>query len=251
VAESVRETAILITGAASGIGRATAIALGLAGRRVIVCDWLEGAARETCAQVERAGGEAELERLDLRDAGAIAAMVARAVPAHGLAAIIHSAAFVPQQSFRAATLSDFEQVMTVNVRAAFVLAKAGASVMADRGGSLVFLTSGAGLLASAADLFQLDFSLYGASKAALDRWALGIAAELLESGIAVTTITPRAFVATPGTARLDLGKAPPMKRVEVDEVGRAVAWLASEPRLDLAGQRLSAVEFGSAWGLPA
>src|SRR3546814_2443666 len=74
------------------------------------------------------------------------------------------------------------------------------------------------------------FALYGASKAALDRFAAGIAPDLAATGIAVTTITPGAFVETPGTAAIDMSDAADLGRIDVDRVGAAVAWLAAAPR---------------------
>src|SRR3546814_20198601 len=80
-------------------------------------------------------------------------------------------------------------------------------------GSLIFLTSGAGAVAGAADPFMRPFALYGASKAALDRFAAGIAPDLAATGIAVTTITPGAFVETPGTPASDISDAADLGRI--------------------------------------
>src|SRR3546814_9392428 len=137
--------------------------------------------------------------------------------------------------------------MAVNLRAAFVLARAGTQAM-QGDGSLIFLTSGAGAVAGAADPFMRPFALYGASKAALDRFAAGIAPDLAATGIAVTTITPGAFVETPGTTAIDMSDAADLGRIDVDRVGAAVAWLAAAPRLEHAGARLDAKLFGRDWG---
>ena len=240
-------SAIIVTGGGSGIGRAAAVELGRAGRHVIVCDRRAPAAEESCDLVAAAGGTAEPAIVDLSDAVATRAMVARAGQIPGLGAVVHSAGLFPQRSFADSTLDDLDAVMTVNFRAAFVLAKAARAAM-TAGGALIFLTSGAGLLDAAGDPLQRAFSLYGASKAALDRWALGLAAELAESGIAVSTLTPGAVVDTPGTAQVDAPGFDDLPRIAPEAVGRALAWLAVNPRLALAGRRLNALEFGKSWG---
>src|SRR3546814_17543666 len=78
-------------------------------------------------------------------------------------------------------------------------------------------------LAGAADPFMRPFALYGASKAALDRFAAGTAPDLAATGIAVTTITPGAFVETPGAAAIDLRDAADLGRIDVDRAGAAGA----------------------------
>lgn len=236
---------VIVTGSAFGIGRETAIALGQDGCRVILCDIARDALQDIAARVADAGGEPIPMPLDLRDAAATIDMVAAA---GRIDAIVHSAGLFPQLSFADSTLDAFDRVMAVNLRAAFVLAKAGADAMATGGGSLVFLTSGAGLIEMVSHPWQRDFALYGASKAALDRWALGSAHELAARGIAVTTITPGAFVRTAGTAGIALPATGDLAEIAAGAVGRAVAWLAREPRMALAGRRLSAMEFGDTWG---
>lgn len=240
-------TAVIVTGAGAGIGRAAAIECCRAGDHVIACDRLADRAAETCDLVKAAGGSVSREVVDLRDAAAAARMVERAASAHAIKALVHSAALFPRLSFAQASPADFDDVMAVNFRAAFILAKACVPVM-TRGGSLVFLTSGAGLIECADDPFQRPFSLYGASKAALDRWVRGIAGELSELGIAACTLTPGAVVDTPGVAAVRDDSFAGIATIDAGAVGSALAWLTAEPRLALAGQRLSAVEFGRNWG---
>lgn len=240
--------AVIVTGAAAGIGRETAIALGVTGRTVVLCDIDANRLDAVAAQVRDAGGDPIVFSADLRDERAVGELVRATVSRRPLGGIVHSAGLFPQLSFAESELHDLDAVMAVNFRAAFALAKAGAAAMSGNGGALVFLTSGAGLLEMASDPFQQRFSLYGASKAALDRWALGIARELSEAGVAVSTITPGAFVRTSGTSRLDLETMQDLQEINASTVGRAVAWLASKPRMHLAGRRLSAVDFGTSWG---
>lgn len=238
---------ILVTGAASGIGLATARRVIDAGHFVIGVD----VDRDGLAvAAERLGARFDPRPHDLTDALATAELVVGLGDEVGLRAIVHSAALFPQADLAETDIAMWDRVMAVNIRAAFVLAKAGMSAM-PAGGSLVLLTSGAGGLAAAADPFQRRFLAYGASKAALDRFAAGIAVDLAPSNIVVNTISPGAFVETGGTSLVDLAAAPDIVRIDVDRVGQAVAWLASTPRVELAGMRLTATGFGRDWGAVA
>lgn len=227
---------IVVTGAASGIGRAVVTELRAAGRDVLALDIDQNGLRSLGAQ-----GVA-IAWIDLTDAAGLQRVLEGRVD--GLAAIVHCAALFPQLTFAQSELADLDRIFAVNFRAAFVLCKAAAGLMA-RGGSIVLLTSGAGLMDAAQDPFQRPFALYGSSKAALDRWALGVASELAENGIVLTTITPGAFVRTPGTSGIDPGGMP---EIEVERVAKAAAWLAREPRHQFVGRRVSAAEFGICWG---
>jgi 3-oxoacyl-[acyl-carrier protein] reductase len=237
----------LVTGAGSGIGRAAACAMARERLEIVACDIDGDAAAETAARIVSTGRRARPLALDVRDDLALTGALRALANEAPLASVVHSAALFPQRSFAQSSLDEFDNVLAVNFRAAFVLAKCAAALMPS-GGSLVFLTSGAGLLESARDPFQRDFSVYGASKAALDRWAIGVADELLAQGVVITLLTPGAFVRTNGTRSVNLAHVPGLVEIEPSAVGEAIAWLASEPRHSLAGSRLSAVEFRRTWG---
>jgi 3-oxoacyl-[acyl-carrier protein] reductase len=237
----------LVTGAGSGIGRAAAVALARERVEIVACDIDARAAAETAASIVSNGQRARALTLDVRDDLAVVEALRALASEAPLASVVHSAALFPQQSFAQTSLDELDNVLAVNFRAAFVLAKSAAALMPS-GGSLVFLTSGAGLIESARDPFQREFSVYGASKAALDRWAIGVTDELLTQGIVVTLITPGAFVRTSGTRSIKLSHAAGLVEIQSAAVGEAIAWLAHEPRAALAGARLSAAEFRRTWG---
>ncbi|RYD59930.1 MAG: SDR family oxidoreductase [Sphingomonadales bacterium] len=230
----------IVTGAGAGIGRATALALSARGWHVLFCDIDGEAAAQAAAE---AGGNAVSIGVDVTDDAALADMVASAAD---LAAIVHCAALFPRIDLANTAIADFDRVTAVNVRAAVQLTLLAAPAMPG-GGALVFLTSGSGLLASASDPFQRGFALYGASKAALDRWVAGAAAELAPSGIFASTITPGAFVETPGLARTGATPAPGAATISAERVAEAVVRLAEDRSGIFAGQRLSAATFGESW----
>lgn len=246
-AERGEQRVAVVSGAAAGIGRATALALARAGFEVYANDVGEAA----LASLVREGTDAAIRPVvgNVADERDVARLIEIIRGRSGrLDALIHSAGVFPRLSFALSTIADLDRVMGVNFRGAFLLASQAAPVMARHGGAMVFLTSGSGSLSALADPMQAEFSLYGASKAALDRWALGVAPELARSGVAVNTITPGAFVLTPGVAALGLKESGERPSISAEAVAEAVAWLAGSPPGGPCGQRLAATDFPHAWG---
>lgn len=232
---------IIITGAGAGIGRATAIALGTRGWRVVACDIDGGAAARTAADT---GGGAIAVEADVTNDAALKDVVDRTPEM--LSAIVHCAALFPRIALKDTGMATFDRVMAVNLRAAVQLTLLATHRM-KQGGALIFLTSGSGLLSAASDPFQRGFALYGASKAALDRWVAGVAPELAESGIFASTITPGAFVETPGLARTGVAPPPDAKKITAEAVADAIVRLAEDCSGRFSGQRLSAADYGEGW----
>ena len=221
------------------------MALALAARawRVVMCDVDGDALARTTAAV---GGDAVAIEADIASDEALAAMVRRAEQGGPLGAVIHCAAIFPRIDLADTCIADFDRVMAVNLRAAVQLTLHAASAMRD-GGALVFLTSGSGLMTAAGDPFQQGFALYGASKAALDRWVAGVAGELAPAGIFASTITPGAFVETPGLSRAGVTPPPGASTITAERVAEAITRLVEDRSGIYAGKRLSAAAFGQSW----
>src|SRR3569623_3441536 len=212
----------IVTGAGAGIGRAVTLALAARGRRVLARDSDGPAAARVAAE---AGGDATAASVDVTDDAARRDMIARAAAAGLIGAVVHCAALFPRIDLPETSITDFDRVMAVNLRAAVQLTLHARRAMPG-GGALVFLTSGSGLMAAAAAPFQRGFALYGASKAALARWVAGVAHELAPTGIFASTITPGAFVETPGLRRT--GIAPPAGAATI-AAGRVAEAVFDEP----------------------
>ncbi len=229
----------IVTGAAAGIGRAVALALAARGWRLVLGDCDAAAVLEVA---EQAGAAALALSGDLTEDDAPAALVSRAGEQGMLAGIVHCAALFPRLALQDTRIADFDRVMAINLRVAVQLTLCGAREMTG-GGALVFLTSGSGLLSAATDPFQRGFALYGASKAALDRWVAGVAGELAEAGVFANTITPGAFVETPGLAGQGITPPPGAETISADQVAQAVVRLVEDRSGRFAGERLSAARF--------
>jgi NAD(P)-dependent dehydrogenase (short-subunit alcohol dehydrogenase family) len=233
----------IVTGGAAGIGREACHTLAETGF-AIVCADIDGARAESAADEVRKTG---------RNAAAIGGDVSRetiwgeilktAEMLGPLEVLVSNAAIFPRLAFADTRVEDFDRVMAVNLRAAFI----GASVCVPQlrktgGGALVFMTSGSGLATAVANPMQIGFSLYGASKAALDRWVTGIAPELSPMGIAANLLCPGLPVATEGFNKLALGGEAPSGTISARRVAEVIARLAKR-RPPHTGGRFTASEF--------
>src|SRR6266498_2963179 len=167
----------LVTGASSGLGRATAVAIALAG-----------------AEVRRVGGRALVLVADLADAEALVGAVARAVDAFGrIDVLVNAAGTDVPGPVAELTVQDWDRVLAVNLRAPFVLAKAALPHMRAAGrGTIVNVSSVAGKRGWA------NAAAYCASKFALTGLTQALAAEGRPHGIRACVIYPGAMATSWG-----------------------------------------------------
>jgi NAD(P)-dependent dehydrogenase (short-subunit alcohol dehydrogenase family) len=182
---------VLVTGAASGIGRATAIRFAQEGAAVGLLDRNEQGMRETA---ELIGGGAQIlcETADLADEATTVEAVRRIAAWKGrLDVVVNVAGVEAAEEFLDAPRSDWDLLIQVNLRGPYVVAREGARVMIERGsGAIVNVSSALGLVA--------DPSLitYCATKGGLTAMTRALALKLAPHGIRVNTISPGG-VATP------------------------------------------------------
>ena len=177
----------LVTGAASGIGRATAIALANEGCSVVVADMNEPGAAETVAMIESAGGQAAAVQVDVTKRADIERMVAFAASTFGGLDIAHNNAGIgtPRPRFPDARPEDWERTMTVDLWAVIACVQAEVPAMRKRGGGVIVNTASmAGIIPYAPD------PIYNAAKHGVVGLTRGMAALKLEDNIRVNCICP-------------------------------------------------------------
>ena len=209
--------AALVTGAGSGIGRATAARLLREGARVALTDLdpdlVEPAARDVLA----AGGDALARRLDVREESDWESVIAKVVERWGgLDIAVLNAGISFAKPITDTTLEEWRHVHAINLDGVFLGTKHAVAAMraAGHGGSIVIVSSASGLKASA------GASAYASSKGALRSFARSVALECAADGIRVNGVYP-AGVVTP------MWKSMPFfARLEAEHGGEAGAWTA-------------------------
>ena len=150
----------LVTGAASGIGRAIAVMLAKEGAEVIVADFNEEAGREAVNEITSAGGRAFFQMLDVTDESEWARASAAVLERCGrLDVLVNNAGVTERGNTEDITLSDWKAVIDVNLNGVFLGTQAAIKVMKDAGGgSIINISSIEGMIGDA------DLSAYTASK---------------------------------------------------------------------------------------
>jgi len=223
---------VIVTGAASGIGRATAQAMAAAGARVAAVDRDEEGVRMT------ATGLGEPDRhlaigLDLRDCSAIPAMVDEVVDEFGgLWALAHVAAVLRRQPLDEVTEEDWDLQLDVNLKASFFLDRAAGNAMiaGGRGGRIINFTSGSFLLGPAS-----GSDAYVASKGGVVSMTRGFARSYGPHGILVNAISPGQIDTPmqhvdnpPETIAAGIAACPLNRMGQPEELAAVVVFLASQ-----------------------
>jgi NAD(P)-dependent dehydrogenase (short-subunit alcohol dehydrogenase family) len=225
----------LVTGAASGIGRATARAFARAGSRVVVADRDPAGGEETVAAIRRAGGEAAFVGVDVSRAGEVERMVARAIDAYGaLDCAFNNAGIEGRIDCRTADLGEdeWDRLIAVNLTGVWLCMKYEIPRLRGRSGAaIVNCASIAGLVGFA------GAAGYVASKHGVVGLTRATALELAREGIRVNAVCP-GVIRTPMVDRVTEGRAEkealyanaePMGRLgDPEEIAGAVLWLCSE-----------------------
>jgi NAD(P)-dependent dehydrogenase (short-subunit alcohol dehydrogenase family) len=188
--------AALVTGAASGIGRAIALRLAREGAVVGVADVDEGPGAETVAEIEAEGGRAGFVRVDVARDAEVRAMVDFAVGAFGgLDILVNNAGIVVTPAFPDAEPDAWMRVLDVNLRGPMLGTHYAIHAMRERGGAIVNVASLAGV-----GFGPHDAPDYAASKAGLARFSAALAPLRETLGIRVNCICPD-WVDTPMSRR--------------------------------------------------
>ncbi len=220
----------LITGGASGIGRATAIRFAEEGANIFVADRHLQAAEQTAAEVKKLGRKALAYQVDTSDEAQVNAMVARMVADLGGVDIVVAAAGISHAHYGeekqpdAVPLSEksfanWKRVLSVNLDGVFLTCRACAAAMikAGKGGRIVNIASGAARVPTP------GVGEYSVSKAGVWMLTKVLAAELAQHNITANAIGP-GFIKTPMTAMIQesANMAPLLQRVPLHRMGEPI-----------------------------
>jgi NAD(P)-dependent dehydrogenase (short-subunit alcohol dehydrogenase family) len=233
-----------VTGASSGIGRATALALGEAGWWVLATGRDEARGREVGEALnERSGGD--FLAAELTDDGTPERLVGRASEAGPLEVLVNNAGIHFLATTVETSAEDFDRLMATNLRAAFFLARAAIPAMAEAGGGVVVnVGSEAGLVAVGRQV------AYNISKAALAMLTKSIAVDHAKDGVRAVTVCPGttrtplveraiASAADPEAHERWLASSRPAQRLgKPDEIAAAIVFVAGRQASFITGSEL-------------
>lgn len=238
----------LITGAGSGIGRATAILFAQEGAKVVIADCVEEGAQETVSTIKAAGGEAIFVKTDVSQSADVQNMVETTISTYGQLDILFNNAGIEQIPL--ATTDElpeevWDKVTSVNLKGVFLGMKYGIPHMLDRGGAVINQASIAGVIGVS------HIASYSASKGGVIQLTKTAALEYATRKVRVNCICP-GYIDTPlqQRARLDRtgqkwGDKPPYRppspvdrRGTPEEVANVALFLASGESSYITGQAI-------------
>ena len=236
----------IITGAATGIGRATALLFAEEGASVIIADVNEDDAQRTVANIEDEGGSARFVQADVSEAEDVQALMERAAEEMGgIDVIVNNAGAQRSGAVTEFEESEWDLLMRVNPRSCFLGAKYGVPRLRERGGgSIVNVSSLAGLKGGP------GMTAYSASKGAIIAFTRALAEELAPDNIRANSVCP-GWIDTPfnepaiefmgGRAQQEemVQQTVPLKRQGTpEEIAPGILYLASDASSYVTGQEL-------------
>ncbi len=235
----------VVTGAASGIGRAAALAFAREGARVVLADVAVEGAQEVLRLIKGAGGEAIFVRCDVSQRAQVEAMTARVVETYGQLDCAFNNAGIEGDFARVAqcTEENWDRVIEVNLKGVWLCMKYEIPQMLKRrSGAIVNMSSVSGLVGDP------GHPVYAASKHGVSGLTKSAALEYARRGIRVNAVCPaairtamieRTLEVQPELSWQSLASGHPIGRIgEPEEVAEAVLWLCSDAASFVTGHLL-------------
>ncbi len=227
-----KDKTAIVTGAGSGLGRATAVRLSAEGAAVACLDLIVDAAKQTAADIAKAGGTARAYKVDVSDPASVRAVVTAVAKDLGRPSVLVNSAGIGKFAHaHEMPFEDWSRIIGVNLTGSFLMAQAAIPYMLDGGGSIVNIASSAGIMG------QPFSAAYCASKGGVVQLTRALADEYLQRGIRVNAVAPGGM-ATPmiEAFRLPEGVDPqvlqklmtPLGAAQPEEVAALVAFVASD-----------------------
>lgn len=239
------ERSVIVTGGASGIGRATAFAFAAEGANVMVADQNGTGAEAVAGAIRALGQRAESFRVDIGDYGQCEALVSRTVSAFGGLHIAFNNAGIPGSMTKAVhecELDEWNRMIAINLTGVFHSIKAEVpALLASGGGAIINTASVAGLVSAP------HMASYATAKHGVVGLTRSAALDLIKLGIRVNAVCPAAVrtamiepvFSVPGLGEKMAADHPIGRMAEAEEVAKVVLFLASEEASFIVGHALT------------
>ena len=241
IAYGLGEKVCLITGGAQGIGEACARLFLEQGARVVIVDVDKEKGQALASQLQQQGHEILLIASDVGNKVEVDTVIAQVLAQHGrLDVLVSNAGIFKAAPFLEVSESDFDEVLRVNLKGAFLVGQAAARVMKEKGGGAIVHMSSVNAVMAIPEIAS-----YNVSKGGLNQLTRAMALALADDGIRVNAVAPGTIatelatkaVLTSDEARNKILGRTPMKRLgNPSEVAHVVAFLASDAASYITGE---------------
>jgi NAD(P)-dependent dehydrogenase (short-subunit alcohol dehydrogenase family) len=230
---------VLITGAGSGIGRATALVFAGEGASVAVADLAPRSGIETVDMIRDAGGQSIFIQADVSQPSDVRAMISTAVEEYRRIDVLFNNAGIqgPVAPTARLTEADWDLVLNTNLKSVFLASKYAIPIMLDHGGGVIINTSSAVGLNGRAGI-----AAYCVSKGGIILLTKSMAAEYAAQNIRVNCICPGVIetpMGTPSIGAIDMSYIPQGKPGKPDDVARAALFLACDDSAYITGTAIT------------
>jgi citronellol/citronellal dehydrogenase len=232
----------IVTGASRGIGKSTARLLAAEGAKVICASRsmkegdsdLEGSNTDTVEEIKKAGGAAIALALDVTSEYSVTHCIEAAQKAFGaIDILVNNAVYAHFFNVKDMTVAQFDHTFATAVRGPFIMIQKVLTGMIKKHGWAIVNVSSAAAIGPGRGPYKtsgMAGTVYGATKASLERLTQGLAEEVYQYGIAVSAVGPGVGVATPFLVKLGRASGPDDPKFEpVEMMSKAILLLASEP----------------------
>ena len=241
IAYGLGEKVCLITGGAQGIGEACARLFLEQGAKVVIVDVDKEKGQALASQLQQQGHEILFLASDVGNKVEVDAVIAQVLAQHGrLDVLVSNAGIFKAAPFLEVSESDFDEVLRVNLKGAFLIGQAAARVMKEKGGGAIVHMSSVNAVMAIPEIAS-----YNVSKGGLNQLTRAMALALADDGIRVNAVAPGTIatelaskaVLTSDDARNKILGRTPMKRLgNPSEVAHVVAFLASDAASYITGE---------------
>ena len=237
----------LITGGASGIGRATALTFAREGAKLIIADMNEDGGQQTVHMITEHGGEATFVQVDVSRATEVEAMISKTVQTYGRLDCAHNNAGIgsrPRVLLHELSEESWERVISINLKGVWLCMKYEIIQMCTQGGGAIVNTASImGLVGSWSRSGVYNASKHGVvgltKTAALEYAKLGIRVNAVCPGYIRTPLIEEALTSNPEMEAQIVARHPVGRMGRPEEIAEAVMWLCSDAASFVTGHTMT------------